>query len=53
MQQMCAQPDRRLLDAVQNVSALTDAEPTQTAPERLRSILGYRLHRALIVSLGP
>ena len=44
--------DFRLLDAVMNVSALTDAEPTLTARERLKDILGYRLYRALVGSLG-
>ncbi len=51
MQQMCTQADVRLLGAVQNVRALTDAEPTQTARERLHTILGYRLYRALVGSL--
>ena len=49
MQRMCTQADYRLLDAVQNVSVLTDAEPTETARERLRDILGYRLYRSLVV----
>ena len=52
MQQMSTQADFRLLDAVMNVSALTDAEPTLTARERLKDILGYRLYRALVGSLG-
>ena len=52
MQQMSTPADFRLLDAVMNVSALTDAEPTLTARERLKDILGYRLYRALIGSLG-
>jgi hypothetical protein len=52
MQQMSAQSDYRLLDAVMHVSALTDAEPTLTARERLEDLLGYRLYRALVSSLG-
>jgi hypothetical protein len=51
MQQMSMQADHRLLDAVMNVSALTAAEPTLTASERLKGILGYRLYRALVGSL--
>lgn len=51
MQQMSAQADHRLLDAVMNVSALTDAEPTLPARERL-DLLGYRLYRALVGNLG-
>jgi hypothetical protein len=49
MQRMRTQADYRLLDAVQNASVLTDAEPTETARERLRDILGYRLYRSLVV----
>jgi hypothetical protein len=52
MQPMSNQAEYRLLDAVMNVSALTDAEPALTARERLKDILGYRLYRALIGSLG-
>jgi len=52
MQQTCTQADYRLLGAVQNVRALTDAEPTQTARERLHTILGHRLYRALVGSLA-
>ena len=48
---MSAKSDHRLLDAVLTVSALTDAEPTQTARERLRGILGHRLYRTLVGSL--
>ncbi len=53
MQRMSTQADFRLLDAVQNVSTLTGAEPTQNARERLRGILGYRLYRALVTTLVP
>ncbi|MDX6551553.1 MAG: hypothetical protein QOH74_41 [Gaiellales bacterium] len=53
MQRLHTQADDRLLDAVQCVSALTDAEPTENARERLRGILGYRLYRALVSSLVP
>jgi hypothetical protein len=52
MQPMSTQAEYRLLDAVMNVSALTDAEPTLTARERLKDILGYRLYRALVANLG-
>lgn len=52
MQPMSAQADHRLLDAVMNASALTDAEPALTARDRLKVILGYRLYRALVTSLG-
>jgi hypothetical protein len=51
MQPTFAQADTRILDALDSVRTLTDAEPTQTARERLRTILGYRLYRALVVSL--
>ena len=53
MQRIWTQADFRLLDAVRNFTALTDAEPTQNARERLRGILGYRLYRALVGSLVP
>ena len=51
MQRPCNHAESRILDAVQHVTALTEAEPTQTARERLRGILGYRMYRALVVSL--
>jgi hypothetical protein len=53
MQRMCTPADHRLLDAVQHVSVLTDAEPTETARDRLRDIVGYRLYRALVVRMAP
>jgi hypothetical protein len=53
MQRPCSPAESRILDAVQHVTALTDGEPTQTARERLRGILGYRMYRALVVSLVP
>ncbi len=52
MQQMSTQADRRLLDAVMNVRTLTAAEPALSARDRLKVILGYRLYRALVTSLG-
>jgi len=53
MQRPCSPAESRILDAVQHVTALSEAEPTQTARERLRGILGYRMYRALVVSLVP
>lgn len=53
MQRPCNHAESRILDAVGYVTALTDAEPLPTARERLRGILGYRLYRALVVSLVP
>jgi hypothetical protein len=53
MQRMYTQADYRLLDAVHHVQTLTDGEPAQTANERLRNILGYRLYRALVGTLVP
>ncbi len=53
MQPMSTQAEYRLLDAVMNVSALTDAAPTLPARERLKGIVGYRLYRALVGSLVP
>ena len=53
MQRPCSPAESRILVAVQHVTALTDAEPSQTARERLRGILGYRMYRALVVSLVP
>jgi hypothetical protein len=53
MQQRCTQADYRLLDAVHCVQTLTESEPAQPARERLRSILGYRLYRSLVVTLVP
>ena len=53
MQRMCTQADYRLLDAVQNVRTLTESEPAPAASERLRSILGSRLYRALVGTLAP
>ena len=53
MQRPCSPAESRILDAVNHVTALTDGEPSQTARERLRGILGYRLYRALVVSLAP
>jgi hypothetical protein len=52
MQPMSAQADHRLLDAVMNVSALTDAEPALPARERLKDLIGYRLYRALVGNFG-
>ena len=49
MQPSCTNAESRLLDAVRNVVALTDAEPRQTARQRLRGIVGRRLYRALVV----
>jgi len=53
MQRPCSHAESRILDAVHHVTALTDVEPAPTARERLRGILGYRLYRALVVSLTP
>jgi hypothetical protein len=53
MQRPCNQAENRILDAVHHVTALTDGEPMPTARERLRGILGYRMYRALVVSLVP
>jgi hypothetical protein len=53
MQRPCSPAESRILDAVHHVASLTDAEPMPTARERLRGLLGYRLYRALVVSLVP
>lgn len=51
MHSACSHAESRILDAVQHVGVLTDDEPTQTARDRLRGLLGYRMYRALVVSL--
>jgi hypothetical protein len=53
MQRPCNHAESRILVAVHHVTALTDAEPMPTARERLRGIVGYRMYRALVVSLVP